>query len=127
MGIIEKAREDFLQITSNSDTGPGVEMTFYAPTNETATVKGLHSKHHLGVDPDTGKFVNTKNAHASVSEKLLTDAGYPVRDANGEVNMRKHRVDVKDSTGNVKSYIISENFPDETLGFLVFSLKVRNG
>jgi hypothetical protein len=29
-----------------------------------------------------------------------------------------HLVNVKDSTGNLRNYVIMENFPDETLGMI---------
>lgn len=117
MGLIAQAKADWQAITSNTDEW-GVSMTLLAPTSETATIKGLHTKHHLGIDTE-GRPVNTKNAHVSFSEKLLTDAGYPVRNAAGEVYLKDHRVTVKDSTGNDAIYVIRQWFPDETIGVIV--------
>jgi len=115
MGLIEQAQSDIKDITSNLDEF-GVSMTFTAPTNETATVNGLHSKHHMSVDTD-GNMINSKNAHISVSEALLTAKNYPVR-KNGEVDFKDHKVSVKDSTGIIKNYVIREWFPDETIGLI---------
>jgi hypothetical protein len=125
MGILELARRDFQTISSNKDAGFAVDITFTANTAEaeTATVAGLHTKHHLAIDPDLGTPVNSKNAHVTVSEQLLLDAEYPVRNDNGEVDMKNHLVVVKDSTGEDYNYIISEFFPDETLGVIVFILR----
>jgi len=63
--------------------------------------------------------MNVKNAHISFSEALLTDVSYPVRNINGEVQLRGHKITTKDSTGVDKNYIITENFPDETIGMIV--------
>lgn len=116
MGLLEKAKQDIERITSNLD-GFAAVITLTAPDDSTVTVNGLHSKHHLGIDPE-GNRVNTKNAHISISEKFLTDASYPVRNASGQVHLKKHRVSVKDSTGEVCEYVITEFFPNETIGLI---------
>jgi len=123
MGLIAQAKADWQAITSNTSEW-GVTMTLTAPTGETATINGLHTKHHLGIDMETGRPVNTKNAHVSFSEKLLTDAGYPVRNAQGEVSLKGHKVTVADSTGANMTYVIKEWFPDETIGVIVCILLV---
>lgn len=120
MGIIDKAQKDWQAITGNT-TGFGVQLSFIAPTGETAVVNGLHTKHHLGIDAD-GKPINTKLAAINVSEKLLTDAGYPVRDSNKEVKLKGHRVNAKDSTGVEKQYVIIQWLPDETVGAITLFL-----
>lgn len=116
MGLREQAKKDTERITSNLNEW-GIEMTFVAPTLETATIKGIHSKHHLGIDTD-GNAVNSKKAHVSFSEKFLIDANYPVRNANGEVDLTGHKVSVKDSTGITKNYIMISYFPNETIGLI---------
>ncbi|KKN54307.1 hypothetical protein LCGC14_0593620 [marine sediment metagenome] len=115
MGLIDRAKSDIKAITSNPDEF-GVSMTFTAPSGETATLNGLHSKHHMSMDTD-GNMISSKNAHISVSEELLTAQNYPVRKA-GEVNLKNHRVSVKDSTGISKDYVIREWYPDETIGLI---------
>lgn len=115
MGLIDQAKADIETITSNSNDF-GKSMILLSPFGDELVVIGLHTKHHLGIDND-GNFVNSKNAHISVSEKFLTDAGYPVR-INGEVNLSGHRVKVADSTGVVKTYSIDQWFPNETVGLI---------
>ena len=122
MGLIEQAKKDIEQITSNSNDF-GVTMLFEAPGGEKATVNGLHSKHHMAYDTD-GNMVNSQNAHVSVSEKFLTDAGYPGRNLNGEVTHKDHKVTVKDSTGVEKVYSIREWYPDETIGLITCILGI---
>jgi len=120
MNLIDQAKADIEQITSNLNEF-AVEIIFTSPTEQTATISGLHTKIHLGVDTD-GLAVNSKKAHISFSEKFLTDASYPVRNSSGEVNLRNHRVSVKDSTGNLKNYTVKEIFPDETIGLITCML-----
>jgi len=119
MSLIAQAKADWQEFTSDADAW-GVLIAFKHPTTtQTATINGLHTKHHMGFDPMTGKQINSKNAHISVSEALLVAAGYPVRNANGELNLLKHIVTVKDSTGTDKKYVVRENYPDETVGMVV--------
>lgn len=120
MNLIDQAKADIEQITSNLNEF-AVEIIFTSPTEQTATISGLHTKIHLGVDTD-GLAVNSKKAHISFSEKFLTDASYPVRNSSGEVNLRNHRVSVKDSTGILKNYTVKEIFPDETIGLITCML-----
>ncbi len=115
MGLIDRAKSDIKDITSNPDEF-GVSITFTAPTGEIATINGLHSKHHMAIDTD-GNTINSKNAHISVSEDLLIAQNYPVR-KDGEVKLNDHKVSVKDSTGISKNYVIREGFPDETIGLI---------
>lgn len=126
MGLIEQAKKDLLQITSNLDEF-AIAVTFIAPTTETETINCLAIKHHLDFDND-GNSVSTKTARISFSEKLLTDLDYPTRNTSGEVNLMNHRVSWADSTGIVKHYVIKEWFADETLGFIFCKVKdFKNG
>jgi len=119
MGLIDVANKDIRKITADLN-GWGVVIVLTALDLTSATINGLHTKHHLGIDTD-GNPVNTKNAHISFSEQELIDAEptYPIRNANDEVDLRNHKVLVKDSTGVDKSYVIREWMPDETIGLIV--------
>ncbi len=122
MGLLEQAQKDIQAITSDLNDF-GVDITFICPT-KTSIVTGLHTKHHLSVNTD-GEMVSSLKASVSVSEKLLIDDGYPVRNSKGFVDMTRHRVNVKDSSGVVKNYIVSDGgcYPDETIGHIVFILE----
>lgn len=117
MSLLDTAKASIKRITTDTN-GFGVSMVLIAPSGATATVAGLHTKHHINVDTD-GATVNSKNAHVSISEEVLTALGYPVRNADREVNLKGHRVNVADSTGVVKNYVIQEWFPDESVGLIV--------
>jgi len=121
MSLLDIIQQDIADITSNANEF-GRSCLFTAPDESTATVVVLHSKHRISVDGD-GVPVNSKNSHISVSEQLLTALDYPVRDDNGEVNLSGHTVAIKDSTGTTMNYLISEWFPDETIGLIVCILQ----
>lgn len=116
MGLIDRIKADAKRFSSDAN-GFGINISFTAPSAETATIVGLATKHHLSVGTD-GLPVNSKNAHISFSEDLLTAASYPVR-TSGEVNLKGHKVSWIDSTGVAKNYVIEQWFPDETVGFIV--------
>lgn len=120
MGLLDSARRLWQNKTSNPDAF-GVTLSFTAPGGQTATIVGHHTKHHLQVDTG-GQAVNGTNIHVTVSEKLLTDLAYPVRNADGEVTLYSHRVSAKDSTGNTRHYVVREQFPNETVGVIVMIL-----
>jgi hypothetical protein len=113
----DRAQIDIRRITSGALWGE--DLIFTAPDGTTATIKGMYTEHHLGVDDKYEKFVNTKNAHCNFSEKLLVDTGYPLRDAGGEVQMSGHRVQAVNSQGVLCSYVVDQWFPDNTVGLIV--------
>lgn len=123
MNALEAARRDIKAITSDVTVGFAVDITLITPSGiEYTGINGLHSKHSMGLDLDTGKYVVTRNAHASIHEGILNDKGYPVRNAAGHVDMKQHTLKVKDSTGVVMTYIIDQAMPDETVGLITFIL-----
>jgi len=109
-----QARLDVVRFTQ---AGFAVDLVFTAPTAEIAAIKGIASKHRMSINPDDGLPINSPNIHASVVESLLIAQSYPTRTANGEVYMKGHKV-----LYDGKTYRISENYPDETLGLIVFIL-----
>lgn len=115
--ILDKLRRDAKKMITSG--GFEEQITLSTPnSSNTITLTGLTSKHFITFDTD-GSTVNSKNAHICIDEDILTNASYPVRNAKGEVNLMKHRVSCKDSTGIVKNYVINQNYPDETLGLIV--------
>lgn len=122
MGLTDRAIADVKRFTTDSN-GWGVSALFTAPNNQTATVNVHHVKHNLGVDTD-GNMVNSKKAHVSFSESGLLEINpnYPLRDSKQEINMKGHRIDVADSTGITKNYIVKSTYPDEKIGLIVVIL-----
>lgn len=121
MALLDDIKADIKEITSDPD-GFAVEHIFTAPTGQVATVYALHTKHHLGFHPDSGADINKKNVHSTVNESLLTALSYPVRDSKGLVHLKDHQVQVKDSTGTLCKYVVSEWIPDETVGVILMIL-----
>ena len=121
MSLTEKAIADAQQITSNGNDF-GVSCVFVSPLNVTATVNVLHTKHNTGYDSETGERIQSKIASIAVSEPLLNSVGYVTRDNAGECTLKNHRVSITDSTGIVKEYKVSENYPDEKIGLIVLIL-----
>lgn len=122
MGLKERAKADIESITSNTNEW-ACPITFISPDGLiTATINGIHTKHHLNVDTE-GNAVNAKKATISVSEKFLIDAGYPVRNSSNEVSLNGHRIKAKDSTGILCDYILLSIFPNETIGLLTCILE----
>lgn len=117
MSLLDRAKADLQQITSNSNEF-GVSVVFTASDSTTATVNCLHTIHHTGFDTD-GIRVNSKQASIAVKEDLLTDADYPVRNSNNEVTFKNHRALL-----NGTEFIIREWYPDDTLGLIVLILGV---
>ena len=97
-------------------------ITISTPSGDLSLeITGLASKHHLSFNTD-GSPVSSKNAHACVSETELTALGYPVRNPNGEIDFRQHKISFIDSSGVKKHYAVRETFPDETLGLITLIL-----
>ncbi len=118
MGLMDTAKAAIKRITSDLN-GFARSLSFVSGDGlSTATISGLHSKIHMATDTE-GNNVNSKKAYVSFSESLLTDVGYPTRDANNEFAMKGHLVTVIDSTGNSVQYVIREIFPDEAVGLMV--------
>lgn len=119
MGLRDQAKADIRQFTTDKDSGFAIDITIRSrDLTKSAIVSGLHTKHRLGVDTD-GNMVESKKAHVSFSEKLLSDQGYPVRNSDGELILVDHRISVADSTGVVKEYVVQSTYPDEMLGYIV--------
>jgi len=122
MGLRALAKQDIEDITSNLNEF-GLSISFATPDGSiTLDVVGLETKIHMNYDFETGDNINAQKASVSVSEKQFIDADYPVRDAAGRVNMKKHRVSYIDSTGNECNFEVMEQYPDETIGLIVFKL-----
>lgn len=125
MSLRALAKEDIENITSNLNEF-GLAIKFTTPDGSIELdVVGIEAKIHLAYDLDTGKEINAQKAYISVSEKFFIDANYPVRNAAGKVNMKKHKVDYIDSTGTMCYFEVLENLPDETIGLISFVLGDR--
>jgi hypothetical protein len=114
--LLTKARNDARKILKG---GFSEDITLTTPDDSLSIeTKGLATKHHINFDTD-GLAVNSKNAHICLDESNLIELNDTTRNANQEIDLLNHKVSVKDSTNIVKNYVITETFPDETLGLIV--------
>lgn len=123
MGLAEQAILDNQQITGNSnDFGVSIKLT--ARTGEVALLIGYNTKHHLGLN-ENSQAVKAKTASVNVHELNILAANplFPIRDTQGEVDVKNCLVDTPDSTGIVKRYISSSWLPDEKLGGVIIILE----
>tara|TARA_R110000851_G_scaffold173886_2_gene320158 strand:+ start:23 stop:406 length:384 start_codon:yes stop_codon:yes gene_type:complete len=115
--LLAKARRDVKKFIKSG--GFQEEIFLITPDGlTTLTTSGLAGKHWINFDSD-GVPINSKNAHICIDEDVLTLNNYPFRNSDGDVSLKGHKVNVKDSSGTLKNYIIKEWFPDETLGLIV--------
>lgn len=115
--LLNLARKDALKI--NKSIGWEEDIKLSTPDNkQTICLKGIHTKHHISFD-DLGQRVNAKNAHVLITEKDLLKYRYPYRNNTGNVALIGHNVEVADSNGDKKKFVINETYPSETLGLIV--------
>ena len=120
MSLTEQSIADLSQIMGNTNDF-GVSMTVTSTNMDSIDVVGFHTKHHTGFDLD-GVRVESKTASVSISEKQFIDQSFTIRNNENEVSMNGYKIDVSDSTTNVKNYIVRECYPDEKLGIIVLIL-----
>lgn len=123
MNLAERANKDIRRITSDKNS-MGIDIELISPSSMSITIQGIHTKIGLGVDSE-GNMINSTKAHISFSEANL--GGYSIRDENGIVNLNGFKINVKDSTGLVKNYIMQSFFPDETVGLISCIIEGYNG
>lgn len=116
--LLAQARKDARKFTSSG--GFEEDITLIHPSGTPfLSFTGIHTKHWISLDTD-GNQINSKNAHILIDESVLQQGNYPVRDLKtGNIDLYKHRINVKDSTGIEKSYVINETYPSETFGLIV--------
>lgn len=118
--LLTQARKDAKAIISSG--GFQEVIVLKTPSGDRIVeIKGLASKHHLRFGSD-GMPMSAKNAHACIDEDTLITLNYPYRNAKQEVHLKNHLVDIKDTSGVLKHYVVSDHYPDETLGLIVLIL-----
>ena len=118
MNLKKRAQADIKRITGNLNEWAD-EATLTDPASNIYTVGVIHTKHHLGLDPEIGVPINAKTSSIAFSESNLSAS---VRNGESEVNLDGWQIDVADSTDVVKSYYPLEWFPDEMIGMIIVIL-----
>ena len=102
-----------------------IEITFNAPSpsTETATIKGIATNNAITFETD-GQDAIGHSVHISFSEAELVaaNANYPVRATTGEsaglVDLLGHRASFIDANGTTQNYVITNHYPDNTVGII---------
>lgn len=87
----------------------------------TKTVKGRASGIWLKYDEE-GNVINTANNRVAIHENTLLAQAYPVRNADGQVALKDHKILVNDQTGTQRSFTVTEQFPNATTGLIMLQL-----
>ena len=86
------------------------------------SVKGLTSKHHFNIDPQTGIPVSSLNAHLTVNEQVMIEAGITTRNSDDNFILKSKKISWTDAAGKTVIYVINEVFPSETFGMVVMTV-----
>lgn len=122
--LLELARRDVASITGDShgfSQWIGFVSQTLRPIKE-AWVFGRHTRITGVVDNNSGGPIVGMVAQVTVIEKHLSDNAYPVRNADGEVDMIQHIVAVENANKEYKKYVIIAQYPNESIGQLTFIL-----
>lgn len=120
MGLMEQAKLDILQITTNTDEF-ATPIVFTPPAGSPKTVNGIGVKHNLSYDT-YGNAISSKTSRITVSEQALVNAGYVVRNSSKEVDLINHLVQWTDVMGNSWTYQVIKNMAGETNAIIVLIL-----
>ena len=116
--ILDKSRRDYKRF---SQADFSTEITFIGTSS--IVVKGLASKHHMSIDANTGIPVNSLNAHITVNEQVLIDAGIVTRNTSKQHILKGKKVSWIDASGESFIYLIKVPYPSDTFGMIVCELE----
>lgn len=96
-------------INMKSDTEPVVEVN----------IQGSVTFHHLGVDPETGQEISSRQIHLLINIQTLVDLSYPVfRDEKfpEDPDFLDDIVEFTDANGKVRKIKVVDQRPSNTFG-----------
>ena len=118
MNIKQKAIADWNRL---SQSAFGLDLIITTPDgSQTATIQGIGTDIAYNMETD-GQDASVRNVHIGFNEAVLLAANpaYPVRNADGLVDMHHHRVSFEDAQGIVRNYSIKQIYPDNTVGMIM--------
>ena len=116
--MLTRARNDIKNIVEKGRFQEDIILT-HPSGAPVVNITGIHTKHWIQYDGEGNQY-NGKNAHITISEKTLVDLGYPTRNQKtGNIDLKNHKVSVKDSSNVVKKYVITQVNPTETFGLII--------
>jgi hypothetical protein len=101
-----------------------VTATLSTPDNATTlAITGLGTGTWMVFeDQRQNKPVNSRSNSFDIPEAQLIAAAYPYKNANGKIDLRKHKVIVTDNNGLQGTFTITEDHYNATLGLVVVIL-----
>lgn len=117
--LLDRAKKDAIRIITNGGFETEITLTKGLVSVET---KGLAPSTHLTFDSD-GLAVNTSKRRVCVSETDLVVKGLTVRNAKNDVYLVGVLLSFADNSGVTKTYVVGENWTDNTLGVIVLILE----
>lgn len=112
--ILELAKRDARRYVNSG--GFEVNLLITPTVGDPVTIQGLTSRHSQGFDTN-GKPIVSDNAHCSFSEVDLTNEGLTTRNSQGDLIVKDWVVQFTDAI-SATTYLISEAYPDNTLGII---------
>jgi hypothetical protein len=103
-----------------------VTATLSTPDNATTLqVTGLGTGTWMVFeDQRQNKPVNSRSNSFDIPEAQLIAAGYPYKNANGRIDLRRHNVIVTDNAGLQGTFTITEDHYNATFGLVVVILGI---
>ena len=119
MNVFELAKRDAkLAINTNS-----FDIEMLTPDKQKSIkITGWAIKHVISFDSD-GNQVNTKISRITVDEATLVAKGITVRNKRGEIALLNYKVKFKDSSGELRSFNVREQLPDQNFGLIMLILE----
>lgn len=121
MSLIDQSRIDLQEIMENSDEF-AVPVTFAKRLGGSPVTVNCLTNKIMVEEMTTGVPVITERTTVAVYETTLTDVGYTVRNAAGNVAMVGDLVTCS-LFGGEKQYTVKFQIPDQNFGCLVFALE----
>jgi len=123
MSLLELAKRDYQGIVKDANAW-SVSIKFTSPDSTFVDVVGHGMSHNTSYGTD-GQVVNGKNVHVTVVTSDLIDGGYPLINANGRISLTSHTVAFI-TEGVLNQYVVSQYYPDETLGIITCILSEKS-
>jgi len=95
------------------------------PTRETVVVKGIGTRNIIKIIETDGQEAIGENVHIGINEPQLIEnnPNYPVRNADGLVDLNGHQVAFVNSNNDLFQFRIKNVYPDSTVGMIMADLE----
>jgi hypothetical protein len=111
-------------ILTDSSDGFSTSVTFTTANGEVTKICDALAIRHSTTVNEYGAPVKGTAAFVTVAESALLDVDFPTRDANNKISLVDNLVSWVDVQGDTVNYIITEIFPDHTLGVIRCTLGI---